>query len=97
MANGTYKNAKASLNIENYQKIEEFNEVSCDELLAIADLYAVTDVSYPFIENAVPNDNKTAPHQWFRENWSGENSRIDQEWQKIDKAPNNKFKAYKIT
>ena len=97
MANGTYRNTKASLAIENYQKIKEFAKGSCDKLLAIADLYAVTGVSYPFIEDAVPNDNKTAPHQWFRKNWSGENSRIDQAWQNIDKAPSNKCKAYKIT
>lgn len=97
IVNGTYRNIQASLNIENYKNIKEFDKVSCRELQVITDLLSVTGVSYPFIEDAVPNVNSTASHQWFRENWSGENSRIDQKWQIIDKAPKNKFRAYKIT
>ena len=52
-------------------------------------------VSYPFIENAKPKDNKTAPHVWFTEmkNQKGSNN---QDWKDIRKASRDLFYSLRI-
>ena len=48
-----------------------FSGIIVDDLLNISDIEITKgiDVRYPYIVDARPGDNDTAPHQWFSKNW----------------------------
>jgi len=48
-----------------------FSGVMVDDLLIISDIEITNgiDVRYPYIVDARPGDNDTAPHKWFSSNW----------------------------
>ncbi len=94
-----YINSESSLKVKNYKELE-FDRLSCKDLLRISDM-TVTDrknVSYPFIENSIRNDNDTASHKWFSENKSkGKRKKegVEQPWISINDTPAKRFYAYR--
>lgn len=94
-----YINSETSSKVKSYKELE-FDCYSCRDLLRISDM-TVTDrknVSYPFIENSIRNDNDTASHKWFSENKSkGKRKKegVEQPWISINDTPAKRFYAYR--
>ena len=97
LISNNYNNSKMPLTITNYQNIKDFDKKSCKELCRITDMsiMARQNISYPFIEGAIPGDSDTAPYKWFNENWKSANRPANQPWIDISNTPKRKYKAYK--
>ena len=92
---GIYKINQESVD-ENIACPESLESKAVEDILKImdTDITKGKNISYPFIENARENDNKTAPHNWFSE-LKDSRSDNNQEWQSIKNALDNPFKALK--
>ena len=97
LISNNYYNSKKPLTIKDYHNIKDFDKKSCKELCRITDMsiMACHNISYPFIEGAIPGDSNTAPYKWFNENWKSANRPANQPWIDISNTPKMKYRAYR--
>ncbi len=98
-------NLQRTYNNENGYQVEEtenpapkdlFKSSLREELDIILDIKAVEkeNVSYPYIVDAIPNDNDTAPHQWFSQNRQSKKNNLDQPLPTIKQVEDGSVKLY---
>ena len=100
MTNGTWQyitNRKPAPNKVINRPSTFYNESTIDAMCKIMDIEntAGKKISYPFIDNAKEDDNKTAAHQWFSTN-KGKDKNKYQEWRPINTAVEKPFRTYKL-